>query len=30
VDAGQIVRFGVQMLSTWQNAAGVVQGLVSS
>ncbi|ATP27487.1 hypothetical protein CR207_03195 [Chromobacterium violaceum] len=26
VDAGQIVRFGVQMLSTWQNAAGVVQG----
>ncbi|KJH68961.1 hypothetical protein [Chromobacterium violaceum] len=26
VDAGQIVRFGVQMLSTWQNADGVVQG----
>ncbi|WP_159877627.1 hypothetical protein [Aquitalea denitrificans] len=26
VDTGQIVRFGVQMLSTWQNAAGLVQG----
>lgn len=26
IDAGQIVRFGVQMLTTWQNQAGVVQG----
>lgn len=26
IDAGQIVRFGVQMLTTWHNQAGVVQG----
>jgi len=26
IDAGQIVRFGVQMLTTWQNQSGVVQG----